>query len=111
MAKYADACNFFANPDLAEMKRKLAVLQGYCEAAGRNYTTIEKTLTSVLGKKEGKWPLDPAVFLERLHQRAELGFEHTIIALLDPPDDEIVELLGSKVIPEASKIGAAKGGE
>jgi F420-dependent oxidoreductase-like protein len=42
VARMADACNF-AGGDVAEVRKKLAVLRGHCDAAGRDYDTIEKT--------------------------------------------------------------------
>jgi F420-dependent oxidoreductase-like protein len=41
VAKYADACNLFPGPELA---RKLDVLRGHCDAEGRDYDTISKTV-------------------------------------------------------------------
>lgn len=41
VAKYADACNLFPGPDLP---RKLDVLKRHCEAVGRDYDEIEKTV-------------------------------------------------------------------
>src|SRR6202158_5143557 len=40
VARYADACNLFATP---EIPRKLEVLRAHCEAEGRDYNEIEKT--------------------------------------------------------------------
>ena len=40
VARYAQACNLFAGPELA---RKLDVLRAHCEAEGRDYDEIEKT--------------------------------------------------------------------
>jgi F420-dependent oxidoreductase-like protein len=42
VARLADACNF-VDADIAEVRHKLAVLRGHCDAAGRDYDTIEKT--------------------------------------------------------------------
>jgi alkanesulfonate monooxygenase SsuD/methylene tetrahydromethanopterin reductase-like flavin-dependent oxidoreductase (luciferase family) len=42
VARLADACNVVGG-DTAEVRNKLAVLRGHCEAAGRDYDTIEKT--------------------------------------------------------------------
>jgi len=41
VARLADACNL--QGDVAEVGHKLAVLRGHCDAAGRDYDTIEKT--------------------------------------------------------------------
>ena len=43
VAKYADACNLFA-PDPAVVAHKLDVLDGHCEAEGRDPADIEKTI-------------------------------------------------------------------
>ena len=42
VARLADACNFVGG-DVAEVRRKLAVLRGHCDAAGRDYGSVEKT--------------------------------------------------------------------
>lgn len=47
VARLADACNIVAGDtaelDIAELRHKLAVLRGHCDAAGRDYDAIEKT--------------------------------------------------------------------
>lgn len=42
VARLADACNLVRG-DIAEARHKLAVLRRHCDAAGRDYGTIEKT--------------------------------------------------------------------
>ena len=42
VARLADACNFVGG-DIAEVRNKLAVLCRHCDAAAREYDTIEKT--------------------------------------------------------------------
>src|SRR5881397_1216294 len=42
VARLADACNIVGG-EPAEVKHKLAVLRRHCDAAGRDYDTIEKT--------------------------------------------------------------------
>src|SRR5690606_35876111 len=47
VAQYADACNVFDIPDGGvTVKRKLDVLRRHCEAVGRDYDEIEKTLST-----------------------------------------------------------------
>jgi alkanesulfonate monooxygenase SsuD/methylene tetrahydromethanopterin reductase-like flavin-dependent oxidoreductase (luciferase family) len=41
VAQYADACNLFAGP---QVRHKLDVLKEHCEAVGRDYDDIEKTV-------------------------------------------------------------------
>jgi F420-dependent oxidoreductase-like protein len=42
VARLADACNI-VDGDIADVRHKLAVLRGHCDAVGRAYGTIEKT--------------------------------------------------------------------
>lgn len=46
-AKYADACNLYGNVfgSRDEVKHKLQVLDGYCQALGRDPSTIRRTVT------------------------------------------------------------------
>ena len=57
VAQYAQACNLFPSPDL---ERKLDVLRGHCEAVGRDYDDIEKTVMMPLDvgetRREGRRP-------------------------------------------------------
>jgi F420-dependent oxidoreductase-like protein len=43
VARYADACNLFAT-SAEEVAHKLKVLRSHCEAEGRDYDTIRKTI-------------------------------------------------------------------
>jgi F420-dependent oxidoreductase-like protein len=97
VAQYAQACNLFPGPDL---ERKLEVLRGHCEAVGRDYDDIQKT---VMG------PIDPGpngenvgALLEQLQSLASLGVTHLHGSL--PAADTLVplEILGEKVIPVAA---------
>ncbi|PZS17435.1 MAG: LLM class F420-dependent oxidoreductase [Pseudonocardiales bacterium] len=97
VARYAQACNLFAGP---EVEHKLEVLRGHCQAVGRDYAEIEKTVMM---------PLDPGAdgqhigpLLEQLHDLANLGISeaHGIVpgvSQLTP-----LELLGQRVIPVAA---------
>ncbi|CAO5146886.1 putative monooxygenase [Frankia sp. AiPs1] len=97
VARYAQACNLFAGPELAH---KLEVLRGHCADVGRDYDEIEKT---VMG------PLDPGPdgekideFLESLRDLAALGITHYHgwvpgVATIRP-----LELLAERVIPVAA---------
>jgi F420-dependent oxidoreductase-like protein len=46
VARYADACNLFAT-GAEEVAHKLAVLRAHCDAEGRDYDRIEKTVAFV----------------------------------------------------------------
>jgi alkanesulfonate monooxygenase SsuD/methylene tetrahydromethanopterin reductase-like flavin-dependent oxidoreductase (luciferase family) len=46
VARYADACNLFGSGP-AEVANKLEVLRSHCEAEGRDYDRIQKTVLAV----------------------------------------------------------------
>ncbi len=99
VAQYAQACNLFDSPDLAH---KLEVLRGHCEALGRDYDEIEKT---VMG------PIDPGpngekvdATLEHLRDLAGLGVTHAQMGIGDGSTTDVIELIGERIIPEAAKL-------
>ena len=99
VAQYADACNLFPGPDL---ERKLDVLRGHCEAVGRDYAEIQKT---VMG------PIDPGPngekvdeLLADLRRLADLGVTHMQgwvpgVSTITP-----LEILGERVVPIAAEF-------
>jgi F420-dependent oxidoreductase-like protein len=94
VAKYADACNLFAGPDVAH---KLGVLREHCEREGRDYDTIEKTATTHIGP-----PADLDATLEQFRQLHDLGVTAVYLMSPGPEPLEFVEWLGTHVIPEIS---------
>jgi F420-dependent oxidoreductase-like protein len=94
VAKYAQACNLFATPELAH---KLDVLRGHCDDLGRDYDEIEKT---VMG------PLDPGPdgekipgMIDDMRRLASLGITHYHGSIPDVASITPIELLGERVIP------------
>jgi hypothetical protein len=56
IARYGDACNVYG--DLAEVRRKLDVLDRHCERSGRDPAEITNTVTSPasnIGLKDVGW--------------------------------------------------------
>ena len=97
VAKYAQACNLFAGP---ELERKLDVLRGHCASVGRDYDEIEKTVM---------FPMDPGVdgenidaMLEQLRGLARLGMTHAHGRLADVASIRPIELMAERVIPVAA---------
>ncbi|HWB68484.1 MAG TPA: hypothetical protein VG518_00755, partial [Solirubrobacterales bacterium] len=82
VARYADACNLFGSePDV--IGHKLDVLRGHCEAEGRDYAEIEKTVIYNSGN-----PLDDLDgFLSRMDALAKLGIDKVWVSnrVPDPP--------------------------
>ncbi|EME60421.1 luciferase-like monooxygenase [Amycolatopsis decaplanina DSM 44594] len=99
VAKYGDMCNLFNGPDL---ERKLDVLKQHCENEGRDYADITKTVYHTLdigpkGEKAGE-------LNDALGKLAELGVDVAIGSIPGLPDLDLVEKIGSDVIPVAEKL-------
>jgi alkanesulfonate monooxygenase SsuD/methylene tetrahydromethanopterin reductase-like flavin-dependent oxidoreductase (luciferase family) len=99
VARYAQACNLFPGPDLA---RKLDVLRGHCEAEGRDYDEIEKTVYFIfdVGPKGEK----ANEVIDQLGGLAEMGFSAAIGAVANVWDVTPLEVLGSEVIPAVANL-------
>ena len=71
VAQYAQACNLFPGP---ELEHKLDVLREHCEAIGRDYDEIEKTVIMPLDPGQDGEHVD--ALLERFRGLAALGISH-----------------------------------
>ena len=91
VARYADACNVFAGRDEA---RKLDVLRQHCEAVGRDYDTIYKTVYYVFNTSQGAQRI-----IDDLGTLAGLGFDAAIGGVVNVWDVSPVEFIGSEIIP------------
>lgn len=76
VAQYADACNLFdRSPEF--VRDKLAILRGHCEAVGRPYDEIERTVLSSIDVEAEPF----AATVERLGALAEAGAQHLIVSV------------------------------
>jgi F420-dependent oxidoreductase-like protein len=91
VAQYADACNVFAGRDEA---RKLEILRRHCEAVGRDYDTIFKTVYYAFDTSKGAGQI-----LDELGELAALGFDAAIGAVLNVWDVTPLEFIGNEIIP------------
>ncbi len=91
VAQYADACNLFDIPDGGQtVRRKLTVLAQHCEAIGRTYNDIEKTLSTRLEPGESSH-----AFTQRCADLAALGIEHVVVITAGPWTEETVATLAA----------------
>lgn len=87
VAEYADACNLFATDEIAH---KLDVLRSHCDAVGRDYDSVEKTVSLPLTPVDA---VDDVV--DRVNGLRELGFAVAYVGprgIADP--HRIVEVVG-----------------
>lgn len=107
VARYADACHLRDTPDGplgGDLSRKLDVLRAHCDAVGRDYGQIEKTVGvhADLAADPGK---GAAGLLARLRELAALGFEHALVGLNGPlAADQIAAL--AEMLPEVHALGS-----
>jgi F420-dependent oxidoreductase-like protein len=99
VAKYAQACNIFSGPDFSH---KLDVLRGHCEAVGRDYNEIEKTVlynfdVGEKGERAGQ-------IVEDLHKLAGLGAQVAIGSAVRVSDLTTLEVIGNEVVPAIAGI-------
>jgi F420-dependent oxidoreductase-like protein len=97
VAQYAQACNLFPGP---ELEHKLDVLRGHCEAVGRDYDEIEKTVLISLDPGPDGENIGP--LLEQLRSLAALGVSHAHGRVPHVSTITPLELLGERVIPLAA---------
>jgi alkanesulfonate monooxygenase len=97
VAQYAQACNLFGGPDV---EHKLDVLRGHCEAVGRDYDDIEKTVMAQLDPGENGEKVDDV--LAELQRLAGLGIDAVHGSVPDVATMTRLEILGERVIPVAA---------
>jgi len=94
VARYAQACNLFNSP---ELEHKLDVLREHCDAEGRDYEEIEKTVAyrfdvGERGERCGE-------IIEDLQRLAALGIQVAHGHVARAFDPEVLEIMGTQVVP------------
>jgi F420-dependent oxidoreductase-like protein len=107
VARYADACNLFAMPGeegLATLSHTLDVLRVHCEAEGRPFEAIEKT---VLGpaplRAEHPRAMSPDAVPAFVEQLEGLGIDHYIVPIVDRGSLDLLlnDVVGRLALTEA----------
>lgn len=122
VAQYGDACNL--NADVETVRHKLQVLRGHCDAVGRDYASLVKSIEfyAILGDRKEvdrvvrdtarrsgmpedfvrTWhPMagDAARLAELVHAYAELGVDYVIVNLPNAAEGGVIERFASEVLP------------
>ena len=102
VARYADACNLFAVPGeegIAQLVHKLDVLRAHCEAEGRPYDSIEKTVLGPAPLREAHpMAMPPEALPAFLEQLEGLGIGHFIAPVVDRGTlNELIDLAQGRV--------------
>jgi F420-dependent oxidoreductase-like protein len=102
VAKYADACNLFTQLGPDGVSHKLDVLRGHCEAVGRDYAKIQKTIIAMGPPPNG----DGRDFLKEMEPYAAMGIDMVIV--VPSGQDPVGSVRGmAKVAPQ---LAGLKGG-
>jgi len=100
VARYAQACNlFFPGP---ELPRKLEVLRAHCEAEGRSYDEIEKSVLFHLDV--GDRGERAAQVVDELGRLAEAGVGTAICNVARIWERKPIEIIGSQIIPAVAAL-------
>jgi F420-dependent oxidoreductase-like protein len=97
-ARYGDACNVFGTSP-ADVAHKLDVLRSHCDAEGRDYDRIDKTVLAVLPVLA-----DVDGFVAAAREYAALGVTE-IATMPDRHPVEFAEQLAEKVLPRLAEVG------
>jgi F420-dependent oxidoreductase-like protein len=104
VARCADACNLFLFDGLDELRRLLDVLRRHCDAEGRDYATIEKTVLGTADLSKQK----PAEIARTCEALAGLGFTHAIFNIPNVYEITPIEALARAVgVPHPTKAPPA----
>jgi F420-dependent oxidoreductase-like protein len=97
VARYADACNMFATgPE--DVGRKLEVLRSHCDAEGRDYDRIDKTLLAVIPAL-----MDVDGFVAAAEAYAALGVTEMQV-MPDRHPVEFAEQIAEQVLPRVADV-------
>jgi F420-dependent oxidoreductase-like protein len=99
VARYADACNLFDQPELT---RKLDVLRSHCAAEGRGYAEIEKTVTTTVDLGEDR-QAGLAGLVNHLRDLAAAGLDHVLVTPPRAWDQATLEAVAS-ILPEVHAL-------
>jgi len=99
VAKYAQACNLFVSADLSQ---KLDVLRAHCDAVGRDYNEIEKTVGFRFNVGEQGERVEETI--DEIGRLADQGFDVVHGSVLSENLSRQVEILGEQVLPAVAGL-------
>ena len=85
-----------------ELRQKLDVLRGHCEAVGRPYEEIERTALNTVRLAAGGDT--PASVIEQCRGLAKLGFQQLIFNMPNVEELAPLETFGREIIPAVAEL-------
>lgn len=102
VARYADACNLFAQAGNDVIRAKLDVLKRHCEEIGRNYDEIERTALATVHIAPGAMTVQDVI--SQCKSLADLGIQHVIFNMPNVHEITPLGLFGRDIIPEVAAL-------
>jgi F420-dependent oxidoreductase-like protein len=102
VAKYADACNLFAQIGDEALKRKLDILKEHCEKVERNYAEIEKTTLSTVHLAADQMKAKDVI--EKCRALADMGIQQAIFNMPNVHEIKPLEIFGREIIPAIAEL-------
>jgi alkanesulfonate monooxygenase SsuD/methylene tetrahydromethanopterin reductase-like flavin-dependent oxidoreductase (luciferase family) len=101
VARYADTCN--VRMDTPEgVKRRFEILRAHCEAEGRDYDSIERTVVGRFDPKADGSGVDEMV--QTLGAFAEAGVQGMLGYLIGCEDPKVMDVMATRAIPQIEKL-------
>jgi F420-dependent oxidoreductase-like protein len=100
VAQYADACNLFAGPE--QLPAKLDVLRRHCDAVGRDFDSIMKTVYYIMDVGDNGERV-PQV-LDDLAALSEAGVHMAVGALRGVERIDPITIVGGEIIPKIATL-------
>jgi F420-dependent oxidoreductase-like protein len=102
VAQYADACNLFAFGGLDQLRHKLDVLKGHCDAVGRDYDAIERTALGMV--RLGLGGMTPADVISFCRGLASIGIQQFIFSIPNVHEITPLEIVGQEVMEAVAEL-------
>jgi F420-dependent oxidoreductase-like protein len=102
VAKYADACNLFAQIGNTALQGKLDILKKHCEDVGRDYAQIEKTTLGTVHLTSDK--LKAKDVIESCCALADIGIQQAIFNMPNVHEIKPLEIFGREIIPALAEL-------
>src|SRR3954469_24068949 len=103
LAKYGDACNFFADDDPGTVAHKIDVLRRRCEEVGRDPAEIHKTITY---RSDAVGSGDADRFVAEMEPYAALGVDTVILPVYPGDIAGWVDQLCAPAVPRLAALTA-----
>ena len=105
VAKYADACNFFARHGDDWLRHKLDVLRTHCEAEGRPYGEISKTvIADQQAMREPSGHISAQRVIDHAAHLSNLGFDYFHLSIPDIDQPGAFDHFQEEIIPAIHRL-------